>query len=188
MPYLSPIHLRQLARVLRAGGVIAYPTEGVWGLGCDPFNPAAVRRLLAIKQRPMAKGLILTAASVAQIGPCLRGLTPAQRETVVASWPGPFTWVVPVEPSFPYWLRGDHDGIAVRVSAHPPVRALCEAFGGPIVSTSANLTGRPTARTPLELVSRFGDDLDAVFHAPLGGLQKPSLIRDAVTGAVLRPS
>ena len=188
MAYLSPIHLRQLVGILQARGVIAYPTEAVWGLGCDPFDRDAVMRLLAIKHRPMYKGLILIASSVAQVQPWLAGLTLAQRTRVIESWPGPHTWVVPVPPDFPVWLRGKHLSIALRVSDHPPVRALCDAFGGPLVSTSANLSGRAPARNPLQIVRQFGDQVDAIFHAPLGGRDKPSQIRDAITGAVLRPA
>ena len=186
--YLSPIHLRQAVNTLKSGGVIAYPTEAVWGLGCDPFNEQAVLDLLVLKQRPMAKGLILIAASVEQVEPYLQLLTPEQRQTVVNSWPAAKTWVVPVEEQFPIWVRGEHLSVAVRVSAHPPVQALCNAFGGAIISTSANITGKKTAKTTLQIRQQLADGVDYIFSAPLGGLKNPSQIRDARTGQILRAS
>lgn len=181
----SALHLRCAVNALRTGGVIAYPTEAVWGLGCDPFDEQAVRRLLALKQRAEAKGLIIIAADVRQIGPWLGALTPAQQRDVLATWPGPYTWVVPA-PDAPTWLRGRHTSLALRVSAHPGVQALCHAWGGPLVSTSANLSGRPPARDPLELRRQFGDGLGYILPGRLGGDAKPTEIRDAVTGVVLR--
>ena len=185
---LSPLHLQQAVTALKSGGVIAYPTEAVWGLGCDPFNEQAVLKLLALKQRPVAKGLILIAATVEQVEPYLQLLTPAQRQTVVDSWPAAKTWVVPVEENFPSWVRGEHLSVAVRVSAHSPVQALCNAFGGAIISTSANITGQPSAQTEAEIAQIFGNGLSYVLSAPLGGNKNPSQIRDACTGEMIRPS
>lgn len=182
----SALHLRCAVRALRAGAVVAYPTEAVWGLGCDPFNESAVRRLLALKQRSEAKGLIIIAADVAQIAPWIAALTPSQRAAALATWPGPYTWVVPA-PQAPRWLRGAHASLALRVSAHPGVQALCRAWGGPLVSTSANLSGQPPARDPLALRRQFGDGLGFILPGRLGGDARPSEIRDAVSGAVLRP-
>lgn len=181
----SPVHLRVAARLLQSGGVIAYPTEGVWGLGCDPLNEAAVRRLLDLKQRPEAKGLIIIAASLSQVAQWLTGLDERQRAACAATWPGPYTWVVPAAAA-PAWLRGNHDSVAVRVTAHPGVQALCNAFGGALVSTSANTSGHPPARDALQLRQQFGRDLDYILPGRLGGDGKPSEIRDARTGIVLR--
>src|SRR5688572_25705866 len=137
--------LENAARAIRDGGVIAYPTEAVWGLGCDPFDEAAVARLLAIKQRDVAKGLILVAGERAQFDDLLDWSTlPAERLAAVeASWPGPNTWIVPATARVPRWITGAHHGVAVRVSAHPLVAALCGKLGGPLVSTSANRAGAP---------------------------------------------
>ena len=133
---LTPI---EAATTLHRGGVIAYPTEAVWGLGCDPSNEAAVARLLALKQRPVDKGLILVAGTLEQFHGLLDwdALPTDRSEAVFASWPGPHTWIVPTSGRVPHWITGAHDGVAVRVSAHPQVVALCDAFGGPLVSTSA---------------------------------------------------
>lgn len=170
---------------LRAGAVIAYPTEAVWGLGCDPFDEAAVRRVLALKGRAEAKGLILIAAGIDQVEPWLSALTPAQKAAVFATWPGPYTWVVPAADA-PRWLRGEHDSLAVRVSAHAGVQALCRAWGGPLVSTSANRSGEAPLAGPDDLRREFGAGLGCILPGALGGDAKPSEIRDAVTGVVLR--
>jgi L-threonylcarbamoyladenylate synthase len=173
---------------MQRGGVIAYPTEAVWGLGCDPFDETAVQRLLAIKQRDVAKGLILVAAGPPQFHDLLDWSTlPAGRISAVeASWPGPYTWIVPATSRVPRWITGAHSGVAVRVSAHPVVVALCRQFGGPLVSTSANLAGAPPAFRRDELEPALLEQLDGVSEGETGGLHAPTAIRDARTGAVLR--
>lgn len=184
-PTLEP---QAAADALTRGAVIAYPTEAVWGLGCDPRNEAAVLRLLALKQREVDKGLILVAADLAQLAPFvdLAALDAAQRDAVLATWPGPHTWIVPAAADAPRWITGDHDGIAVRVSAHPVVTALCDAFGGALVSTSANVAGAPPPRT----LDAFDDALlagiDAIVPGDTGGLDRPTDIRDARTGKAIR--
>lgn len=173
---------------LRNGGVIAYPTEGVWGLGCEPRNEAATSRLLALKQRDVAKGLILIASSEAQLAPFidLSALPAAQLAEVRASWPGPNTWIVPASKDAPRWITGVHDGIAVRVTAHPLVRALCDGFGGALVSTSANIASEPSPRTREELDPRIVAGVDLVTDGETLGRAQPSTIRDARSGAILR--
>ena len=167
---------------------MAYPTEAVWGLGCDPLDEAAVMRLLAIKQRTVDKGLILVAASVEQLDGLVDWATlpPERRDTVEAGWPGPNTWIVPCTARVPAWISGGHAGVAARVSAHPVVVALCTAFGRPIVSTSANLSGQPPAFSRDALDPALLAQLDAVAPGETGGLAAPTAIRDARTGDVLR--
>ncbi|MDI1252170.1 Sua5/YciO/YrdC/YwlC family protein [Thermomonas sp.] len=173
---------------LRRGGVIAYPTEAVWGLGCDPSNEAAVLRLLTLKQREVDKGLILIAADEAQLAPYIdmAALDDTQRTAVRAGWPGPHTWVVPASTNAPAWITGTHTGIAVRVSAHPTVITLCNAFGGALVSTSANRASEsaPCSRDALDPVIMAG--VDAITIGETGGLQRPTAIRDARSGDTLR--
>lgn len=184
----TPLTPDEAAKVLRRGGVIAYPTEAVWGLGCDPFDETAVMRLLAIKQRPMDKGVILIAGTLAQFDGLLDWdpLSAAQRAAVQSSWPGPNTWIVPTMPRVPRWITGSHDGVAVRVSAHPDVIALCDAFGGPLVSTSANLAGEPPAYARGALDPRVLVQIDGIGRGETGGLASPTAIRDARTGAQIR--
>lgn len=173
---------------LRNGGVIAYPTEGVWGLGCDPRNERAVLRLLALKQREVGKGLILIAASESQLAAFIdtSPLATAQLDEIRASWPGANTWIVPASSTAPHWITGDHDGIAVRVTAHPQVIALCEGFGGALVSTSANVASAPSPRMRAELDPRIVAGVDAVCDGETLGRAQPSSIRDARSGRVLR--
>jgi L-threonylcarbamoyladenylate synthase len=184
----SELNVPSAVALLIRGGVLAYPTEAVWGLGCIPFDGEAVHRLLAIKRRPVEKGLILVAAEVAQLAAVADwdALPDARREAVLASWPGPNTWVVPASAAVPAWVSGGRDSIAVRVSAHPVVAALCRALGGPIVSTSANLTGEPPAFRREALSPALLALVDGVCEGETGGLAAPTAIRDARTGEVLR--
>lgn len=173
---------------LKHGGVVAYPTEAVWGLGCDPFDAASVSRLLAIKQRPVEKGLILIAGALGQLEGLLDwDLLPNDRsEAVFASWPGPHTWIVPASGRVPHWITGAHDGVAVRVSAHPVVVELCAAFGGPLVSTSANIGGEPPAFSRAQLDPILVAQLDGLCEGETSGLAAATPIRDARTGTQLR--
>jgi L-threonylcarbamoyladenylate synthase len=183
---VNPVHLRNAARVLRAGGVIAYPTEAVWGLGADPWNESACRHLLAIKQRPWDKGLILVAADADQLAPFIEVPSNAVWKRAAVTWPGPNTWVFPCSEATPMWISGDHDSVAVRISAHETVRALCTRFGGALVSTSCNPSTRPPALSATQARLYFGDDLDYVLPGATGGLARPTSIRDAMTGHILR--
>lgn len=177
---------RLAAAYVRSGGVIAYPTEGVWGVGCDPDNPQAVARLLTLKQRDPVKGLILVAASMAQLQPYLTDLTTEQQAQLAASWPGPQTWIVPANGRAPDWITGGKPGLALRVSAHPLVRALCLATGGAIVSTSANPSGRSAPLTALRVRRYFPTGIDYVLAGPLGGQRGPTPIRELISGAFVR--
>ncbi|WP_165665551.1 L-threonylcarbamoyladenylate synthase [Metapseudomonas otitidis] len=179
--------VQRVARIVREGGVIAYPTEAVWGLGCDPWNADAVYRLLALKDRPVEKGLILVADDIQQFDFLLDGLPDAWIDQLTASWPGPNTWLVPHQGLLPEWITGQHDSVALRVTDHPLVRALC-AEVGPLVSTSANPGGRSAALSRLRVQQYFPGQLDAVLGGALGGRRKPSTIRDLATGRVIRPS
>lgn len=177
--------VRHIARTVKAGGVIAYPTEAVWGLGCDPWNSEAVQRLLDIKARPESKGLILVADCIHQFDFLLEGLPRVWIEQLVSSWPGPNTWLVPHRDRLPHWITGNHSNVALRVTAHPLVREIC-ALTGPLVSTSANPSGKPAARSRLRVEQYFSTQLDGVLGGALGGRRHPSLIRDLRTGQILR--
>ena len=178
---------QQAREVLVRGGVIAYPTEAVFGLGCDPFNETAVEKILSLKQRPRDKGLLLVAADREQIAPLLAGLAPELITRLDQSWPGPVTWLIP-DPNeyYPEWIKGQHSSVAIRVSAHPVVRQLCQSYGKPIVSTSANLADEPEIRCRLILQETFGDKIDFIVDGELGDSNAPSTIKDLVTGATLR--
>jgi L-threonylcarbamoyladenylate synthase len=171
---------------VRHGGLVAYPTEAVYGLGCDPMNGTAVLRLLELKARPEGKGLILIAADWSQLQPYVRSLDQERMTAIHATWPGPVTWLLPARPETPRWLTGDHATLAVRVTAHPLAAALCRRCGGPLVSTSANRAARPAARTALAVRRTLGARIDYLLVGPCGGNLRPSSIRDGQTGAVLR--
>ena len=183
---LSP-RISIAARHLACGQVLAYPTEAVWGLGCDPFNPDAVETLLRLKQRPEAKGLILIAASVDQLTPFLGDLTGDEISRLDAPRQVPTTWVVPVGSRAPRWLTGGRPTLAVRITRHPLAAALCRKFGGPVVSTSANPQGKQPAKSALKVRCYFPGCQVHVLTGPLGGAAKPSEIRDIRTGEILRP-
>lgn len=183
----SSWQVKRIAQIVRQGGVIAYPTEAVWGLGCDPWNGDAVERLLALKDRPLHKGLILVADNIRQFDFLLEDLPERWVDRLASTWPGPNTWLVPHQERLPAWITGQHNSVALRVSDHPLVRDLC-ALTGPLVSTSANPAGRPSARSRLRVEQYFHDQLDGVLGGALGGRRNPSLIRDLQTGDVIRPS
>ncbi len=183
---MRAFHLRTARRILQAGGIVAYPTEAVYGLGCDPNNPEAVIRLLALKHRPWQKGMILIASALEQLDPYLLPLSPQNAERVQPTWPGPVTWLLPARQEVPWWLRGEHQTLAVRVTAHPLAAALCDAFGGPLVSTSANLAGHEPARSALRVRRDLGEMVDYILHGALGTLAQPTEIRDAETGRIIR--
>ena len=189
---LSLRHRLGAVHALAKGEVIAYPTESVFGYGCDPFNAAAVQRLLNIKQRPVAKGLILVAANEQQIAPLLAPLSPAQRQTLASTWPGPVTWLITdIKGIIPHWIKGDFQSVAIRVSAHPVVQDLCQAWGGPIVSTSANASGEAPARSEYSLMKRLlrhGQGADYIVPGQTQKKSKPTEIRDLQTGRIIRVS
>lgn len=179
---LSPIALRRITDLIQAGGIGAYPTEGVFGLGCDPLNFAAIARVIALKGRPEHKGMIVIAASWDQLDEFVdwpAGFRPTQT-------PQPITWVMPAASGLPSLLTGGRDTLAVRVTTHPPVVALCKAAGMPLVSTSANRSGRPACRTPYQVRKQFQRRVDWILPGRLGNQRGPSEIREAATGKVLR--
>lgn len=174
------------ATAMACGGVVAYPTEAVWGLGCDPFNARAVGEILRLKKRPADKGVILIAACIEQVEPFLTEITADQRPLLERTWPGPTTFLVPDNGVAPKWITGKFDTLAIRVSDHPTVQALCNAYGGAIVSTSANPASFPEARNRLKVRSYFGDQLADICIGEIGKEAKPSAIIDLASGKKLR--
>lgn len=180
------LSIEQAAALLREGEVLAYPTEAVYGLGCDPFNAEAVRRLLEIKARPESAGLILIADDLSRFDGLVESVDETRMQAVNASWPGPVTWLFPKTDLLPNWISGEHETVALRVSDHPVCRALSAAFDGPIVSTSANLRGEEPARSASELDEAMGVLIAGIVQGELGAQDRPSEIRDVRTGEVLR--
>ena len=179
------LYLQQAADMVRHGGVIAYPTEAVYGLGCDPDNETAVMRLLAIKHRPVAKGLILLGADVDQLLPWIQ-LSDAQIQQLRDHWPVGTTYLVPASPKVPLWITGAHHKVAVRVSAHPLATRLAQLAGTPLVSTSANRAGAPSCRNAFQVGRQIGAELDFLVTGQCDITRKPSTIVDIDSGNVVR--
>ena len=178
--------IRQVARVIQSGGVIAYPTEAVYGLGCNPYDARAVIRLLEIKHRDPAQGLILIGWQLENFADFIQPLDAGMQAKVMAKWPGPVTWLLPASDRCPYWLRGEHKSIAVRVTAHRLSRQLCRQAGMALVSTSANRHGHPPAVNARQVRQRLGGEVDYVLWGQTDGLRQPSEIYDAITDRRLR--
>lgn len=176
---------RALRRYLKSGGVVAYPTESCYGLGCDPNNRNAVKKILRLKKRPQAKGVILIAARFKQLQPFLAPLSKEQIARAHAVWPGPHTWLMPTRKHCPAWLSGNHNSLAVRVTAHPDAARLCKNAGMALVSTSANLSGGKAARTARHCRALFGSQV-WILPGLVGRRRKPSTIQDFLTGRIIR--
>jgi L-threonylcarbamoyladenylate synthase len=175
------------SHVLRQGGVIAHPTEAVWGLACDPYSEAAVDSLLALKGRPVEKGLILVSSNIDHFENLLEPLGTEMKARFCEPQLRPTTWIVPDERKIiPSWVRGHHKGVAVRVSTHPVIVELSRFFGGAIISTSANPAGKKPAMSVGEIRGYFRGRLDYILPGSLGGALRPSRIIDLATGNVLR--
>jgi L-threonylcarbamoyladenylate synthase len=178
------IPIQKGARILRQGGVIAYPTEGVFGLGCLPGDAAAVTRVLDIKRRDPARGLILIAATPGQLASWCE--LPDAGGTLESSLERPVTWLVPARPTVPFAIRGAHHTVAVRITSHPVAAALCAAARSAIVSTSANIAGQNPARNAFVLRRNFGHLVDFIVPGSCGPAGSASEIRDLATGRIVR--
>lgn len=173
------------AAAIERGEIIAYPTEAVYGLGCDPFNEKSVQRLLVIKQRPVEKGLIIVASDWAQVEHLTSSIPELELKKVFATWPGPHTWIFPASEQAPTWITGKFSSIAIRISAHPIVQALCQA-AGPLVSTSANISNEPACRDVACVQEVFGEKIELAVSGSTSGLTQPTTIKDALTQQTFR--
>ncbi len=178
--------IKRAAHIITRGGVIAYPTEAVYGLGCDPYDEQAVSRLLRIKRRGPGQGVILIGSACRQFDDFIRPMDHVTYEKVMARWPGPVTWLLPASDDCPHWLRGEHSTIAVRVTAHGLTRQLCDTCTLPLVSTSANKHGKPAARNALQVRQRLGGEIDMILNGSTSGRAEPSEIWDAHSSVRLR--
>jgi L-threonylcarbamoyladenylate synthase len=172
---------------LNKGDIIATPTEAVYGLSVDPENLNAVEKLLNLKQRDPQKGFIIVASDISQLEPYIQPLKPEILQKLAATWPGPVTWIVPAKPDLSPLIRGEHDTIAVRVTAHPVLAEICEDYEGALISTSANIEGEEPARSIEAVEEIFGHKVAIVVQGALGREQKPTIIKDALSDEVLRP-
>lgn len=184
-PSLDNEALSRAADILRDGGVIAYPTEAVFGLGCDPSNEQAVQRILTLKRRDVRKGLLLIGGSYAQIAPWIRVST-QQAQLLETAWPYATTYLIEASDKVPGWIRGEHAKVGVRLTQHPVAAALCNAFGSLLVSTSANVSGADPASTADQCRAQFNDQLDLVVEGECDSHARPSTIIDLASGTILR--
>lgn len=178
----GPWRLGRLARILATGGIVAHPTEGVFGLACDPLNARALARTIALKRRDGAKGLIVIGAATEH----LAGLAHADDLVRLPATERATTWVVRAGPLAPRLVTGGRCTIAVRLCSHRPTAALCHAFGRAVVSTSANRSGSPPVQSALGVRLRFGVSVDGVMGDAVGGARRPSRIVELASGRVLR--
>lgn len=183
---MSDQDLTNLSKILSLGEVIAYPTEAVWGLGCDPFNEQAVLKILSVKKRPIEKGLILVASHIDQLNGLLDHLSEEQQQLLLADQGCPATWLIPHRGKIPQWISGEHSTVAVRISTHPTVVELCDSFGGMLVSTSANPAGLEPAVTEAEARAYFGSTISHYVAGETGSSEQPSAIIDLQSGKRLR--
>lgn len=178
--------IEEAAQLVSLGGVLAYPTESCFGLGCDPMDRAAVARILALKGRSADRGLILIGGAWQHLVPYMGLLPDAAHRRLEAAWPGPATFLVPPSAAVPDWIQGHHARVALRWTAHPHAARLCHAFGGAVVSTSANREGEPALRTAESVLAELGHGIDGCMIGRIGMRVRPSAILDAVTGKQLR--
>lgn len=181
-PAASPRHI---AAHLGRGGLIAYPTEYCYGLGCDPRNRQAVKKLLKLKMRPQHKGLILIAGKFKQLAPYLQPLSPSEQDILRRDGAQAITYIMPAKPGTPRWLRGTHDALAVRITVHHQAANLCNALNMALVSTSANRSGQQPTRTYAQCQRLFGGKV-RVLPGKVGKRKKPSTIRAWVSGKIVR--
>jgi L-threonylcarbamoyladenylate synthase len=177
--------IRRVAAHLKRGGVIAYPTESCYGLGCDPRNRKAVKRVLSLKHRPQRKGLILIASGYKQVSRYLKPMSTEEQARLVRDGAQAVTYLMPVRPNCPRWLRGAHDTLAVRMTAHPVAKGLCRALDMALVSTSANIGGQRPARTHADCARRFGGRV-LVLPGRVGRRRRPSTIMSWSDGKIIR--
>ncbi|XOV80068.1 MAG: Sua5/YciO/YrdC/YwlC family protein [Aestuariibacter sp.] len=177
----------QLIEAFNTGALFAYPTEAVFGFGCDPDNEQAVTELCALKQRSLAKGLILIADNYSRLLPYVNdNAIPMDRRTeIFSSWPGAITWLLPKSDLAPNWITGEFTQIAVRVTTHPVVKELCQLFEKPLVSTSANISGQPPICTVQQARQQFADKVICIAGST-EGRASPSVIKDGISGQILR--
>lgn len=182
---ISP-YLNDIVSLVKQNGVIAYPTEAVFGLGCNPQSESSIQRLLTLKQRPVSKGLILIAASLGQLTDYIQPLTDESSERIQANCSHPVTWLVPASHKTSPLLTGSHKTLAIRITQHPDCISLCNSLAHPLISTSANPAGLAPATTIKQIERYFSSSIDGVLDTPLGQATAPSEIRDLLSNQRIR--
>ena len=182
--------ISKAAAIIQSGGIVAYPTEACFGIGCAVDNIVGAQRILALKKRDVEQGFVAVSDDLSRLKPYLDwgSLNEAQQNIIIASWPGPTNWLIPAAASCPRYLTGKHDTLAVRLSAFKSVNALCQTAASPLISTSANIKGRPPLKTAQSVLDIFTDKIDYILDLPIQGLLHPCQIIDARSHTTLRPA
>jgi len=178
--------IQSAVATVQSGGLLVYPTEGVYGIGCDYRNQSTVLRLLQLKKRKIQQGLVLIASHIDQVLCLIQPLDRLHLARALKTWPGHHTWVFPASSLAPKWVTGSHDSVAIRVTEHPTVKALCDHLGHALISTSANISGQVTPNKSQEIQDIWGNQVNYYLDLPLGGANQPSPIRLASDGRQLR--
>ena len=167
--------------------IIAYPTESMFGLGCDPTSSKAVKRLLDLKKRSIKKGFILVASNYNQIKMYINEsqLSVQNKKMMFLHWPGPYTFLLPANSLVPYWLTGEFNTVAVRISSHSSIIKLCNVFGKALISTSANFANMSPCLTQKDVFKNFGSNFP-LLHGNIGNECNPSKIINIMNGKLIR--
>lgn len=177
----TPQNINQAADIIKNGGLIAYPTETVYGLGADPYNDEAVQKIFTAKGRAEDKGIILLIRGVDDLSTLVRVVSPTAQILIEAFWPGPLTLVFRANRDLSPTLLGGRDTIALRHSSSPIATQLLSALGGPLTSTSANRSTKPPARSACEVENALGDHLDLILDGGPSDSTLPSTLVDVST-------
>lgn len=177
----------ELTDIVLQGGIIAYPTEAVFGLGCLADNEQSIRRLLSLKRRSADKGLILIASQIEQLAPYIRPLSSKDIHKIKNNDDKrAMTWIVPAAVNTSALLTGVYDTLAIRLTSHAPVQELCQHLNFPLISTSANLSHQPAAVTISQVKDYFSETIDGILNAPTGLQSSPSIIINLQTHEIIR--
>ena len=174
--------IKKAATILKNGGIIVYPAETVYGIGCDPLNEEACMRIQLLKKREEPKTMLLLAYSLEQVEEMTGPLNEISRKLAQKFWPGPLTVIIKPRTTLPEHLTGYSGGVAFRVTSHPVASVLAREFAGPVISTSANTSGQPPVLTYENALKEFGNKVDMVIESrhDLSGI--PSTVVDCTCG------
>ena len=182
---MSPWALNRFLHAVSKGAIFGYPTDTIWGFGCHPLLAGSVNRILQIKNRSPDKGVILLSSRVEYCAAYV-DVDAKQLQSVQFARNHPTTWLIPASEFCPPWIRGNNSTVAIRVTEHPLLQILCNRLEAPVVSTSANRTGKATARNSVQMRKQFGDELDFIVTGFTTGANQPSEIKSLITDTSLR--
>ena len=186
MQYSS--NVKDAAEVIKKGGLIVCPTEGVYGISCNMEDHDAIDRLINLKKRDIGKGLIVVESVLSRVINLLdaRHISVQSYALMMKMWPGPHTFVVPVKKGYSNRAIRIDNTLALRVTAFKTMMELCDSSGCPLISTSANLSGNPASADLSNIDKEILEGVDLVLNLPCGGQREPTSIYDIVTDTLIR--